>query len=84
MSEAIFTITNRYFLAEEATLDTREQTKEKDSGHVDQPSSYKGHNKKRKVDHSINVVERPQCNKEYRPKLGEFEGFLDRFCIFHT
>jgi hypothetical protein len=75
MSEAMFTITNKYALAEEATLGTREQKKEKDSGHVDQPSSFKGHDKKWKADHSINVVERP------RP--GEFEGFLDRICIFH-
>jgi hypothetical protein len=35
MSEAMFAITNIYALAEEATLDTREQKKEKDSGHVD-------------------------------------------------
>jgi hypothetical protein len=26
---------------------------------------------------------RPQCNKEYRPRPGEFEGFLDFICIFH-
>jgi hypothetical protein len=28
-------------------------------------------------------VEQPRCNKEYRPRPGEFEGFLDRICIFH-
>jgi hypothetical protein len=28
------------------------------------------------------VVERPRRNKEYRPKPGEFEGSLDRICIF--
>jgi hypothetical protein len=28
-------------------------------------------------------VERLQCNKEYWPKPNEFEGFLDRICIFH-
>jgi hypothetical protein len=33
MSEAMFTITNKYALAEEETLDTREQKKE-ESGHV--------------------------------------------------
>jgi hypothetical protein len=33
-SEAMFAIANRYALAEEATLDTREQKKEKDSGHA--------------------------------------------------
>jgi hypothetical protein len=49
-------IANKYALAEEATLDTREQ---KELGHTDQPSSLMGHHKKRKVDHSINEVERP-------------------------
>jgi hypothetical protein len=46
--EAIFAIANKYALAKEATLDTREQKKEKDPGYVDQASSSKGHNKKRK------------------------------------
>jgi hypothetical protein len=59
MSEAMFIIANKYALAEEATLNTREQKKEKDSGHADQHSSSKGHNKKRKADHSVNMVERP-------------------------
>jgi hypothetical protein len=56
-SEAMFANANRYALAEEATLDTREQKKEKDTGHADKPSSSKGHDKKRKADHSVNVVE---------------------------
>jgi hypothetical protein len=56
MLEAMFTITNRYDLAKEATLDTREQKKENDSCHVDQPSSSKGYDRKRKVDHSVNLV----------------------------
>jgi hypothetical protein len=38
-SKAMFAITNEYALAEEATIDTREQKKEKNSGHVDYPSS---------------------------------------------
>jgi hypothetical protein len=63
-SKAMFTIANKYALAEEATLDTREQKKEKDSGHADQPSLSKGHDKKRKVDHFVNVVEWPRRNKE--------------------
>jgi hypothetical protein len=46
-SEAMFTIANKYALAVEATLDTREQKKEKDSGHANQPSLSKGHDKKR-------------------------------------
>jgi hypothetical protein len=82
-SEAMLAMANKYALAEEATLDTREQKKEKDSGHKDQPSASKGHDKKRKANHSINTVERPRCNKEYRPRLGEFKGFLDHICIFH-
>jgi hypothetical protein len=62
------------------TLDTREQ---KESGHPDQPSSSKGHDKKRKLHRFVNAVERPHCHKEYWPRPGEFEGFLDRICIFH-
>jgi hypothetical protein len=79
-SEQMFSITNRYALAEEATLDAREQ---KESGHPDQPSSSKGYDKKRKLDHSVNVVEQPCHHKEYRSRPGEFEGFLHRICIFH-
>jgi hypothetical protein len=56
-SEAMFAIANKYALAEEATLNTREQMKE--SCHTDQPSSFKGYDKKRKVNHSIKAVERP-------------------------
>jgi hypothetical protein len=56
MSKQMFSIANRYTLAEEVTLKTREQ---KESGHLDQPSCSKGHDKKRKSDHSINAVERP-------------------------
>jgi hypothetical protein len=83
MSEEMLAIANNYTLAEEETLDTREQKKEKESGHMDQPSSPKGHDKKRKVDHSINNVERPRHNKEYQPRPGEFEDFLDHIYIFH-
>jgi hypothetical protein len=82
MSEAMFVIANKYALVEEDTLDTREQ-KEKESSHTDQPSSSKGHDKKMKANHSINAVERPRCNKDYRSRPGEFKGFLDRICIFH-
>jgi hypothetical protein len=48
-------IANKYALAEEVTVDTREQKKE--SGYTDQPSSSKGHDKNKKADHSINAVE---------------------------
>jgi hypothetical protein len=70
-------------MVEEVTLITREQKKEKESGHTDQPSSSKGHDKKRKAGHSINAVEWSWHRKEYRPRPGEFEGFLDLICIFH-
>jgi hypothetical protein len=59
MLEEMFTMVNMYTLVEEATLYTREQKKEKEPGHTDQPSSSKGHDKKRKKDHSVNVVEQP-------------------------
>jgi hypothetical protein len=73
-SKKMFSITNRY---------TRAEEQKNESGHPDQPSSSKGHDKKRKPDHSINAVERPHHHKEYRPRSGEFEGFMDRICIFH-
>jgi hypothetical protein len=48
---------SKCFLAEEETLDTREQKKEKkESGHTDQPSLSKGHYRKRKADCSINAM----------------------------
>jgi hypothetical protein len=81
-SEEMLAIANKYALAEEVALDTREQ-KETESSHSDQPSSSKGHDKKRKVDRSVNNVERPRRSKEYRPRLGEFEGFLDCICNFY-
>jgi hypothetical protein len=56
-SSLIRKLAMKYALAEEVTLDTREH--KKDSGHMDQPSLSKGNNKKRKVDHSVNTVERP-------------------------
>jgi hypothetical protein len=58
-SEEMLAITNKYALTEEVTLDTREQKKEKESSHTDQPSSSKGHDKKRKADCSVNAVEWP-------------------------
>jgi hypothetical protein len=56
MSEQMLAIANKYALAKEVTLDTREQKKE--SGYTNQPSSSKGHDKKRKEDHSAYAVER--------------------------
>jgi hypothetical protein len=40
---------------------------------MNQPSSSKGHDKKRKRDHILNAVERPHRQKEYRPRLGKFD-----------
>jgi hypothetical protein len=57
MYEEMLVIMNKYALAEEVTLDTREQKKEYESGNLDQPGSYKSHNKKRKADFSVNNVE---------------------------
>jgi hypothetical protein len=74
MSKEMFSIAIKYALAKEATFNTREQ-KEKESGHTDQPGSSKGHDKKRKADHSVNTMERLQHHKEYWPRLGDFEGF---------
>jgi hypothetical protein len=59
MSKEMLAISNKYALAKEVTLDTREQKKEKESGDLDQPSFFKGHDKDRKVDHSMNNVEWP-------------------------
>jgi hypothetical protein len=81
--EEMLAIANKYALAEEVTLDTREQKNKKEAGHSDQPSSSKGHDKKTKAGRSINNVEWLFRNKEYWPRPGEFEGFLDWICIFH-
>jgi hypothetical protein len=61
ISEETFPITNKYALAEDAALDTREQKKY--SGHAGQPSSSKGHDKKRKADRYVNAVEQPRHHK---------------------
>jgi hypothetical protein len=82
-SEEMLSIANKYALAEEATLDTREKKKDKEPGPSDQPISSRSCDNKRKMDHSVNNTERLCHNKEYRPRPGEFEGFLDRIYIFH-
>jgi hypothetical protein len=82
-SEEMLAVTNKYALVEEATLDTREQKKDKELGHSDQPSTSKSHDKKRKLGHSMANMEQPCRYKEYRPRPSEFQGFLDRIYIFH-
>jgi hypothetical protein len=52
-SEEMLSITNKYALAEDATLDTRDQKKDKEWGHSDDPSTSKSHNKNRKADCSM-------------------------------
>jgi hypothetical protein len=52
-SEEMLAITNKYALAKQATLDSREAN---------------NNDKKGKHDHSVADVERPQCNRtEHRP-----------------
>jgi hypothetical protein len=82
MSEEMFAITSKYALAKEVILGTRDH-KDKDLGHLDQSNTSKRHDKKRKVGRSMANVERPRRNKEYRPRPGEFEGFLGQIYIFH-
>jgi hypothetical protein len=82
-SEEMLAITNKYTLVEEATLDTKDQKKNKELGHLDQPSTTKSNDKKRKADHSIANIERPHRNKKYQPRPRELKGFLDRIFIFH-
>jgi hypothetical protein len=77
----LLAITSNYTLTEEATLDNREAKKDKELSQLDRPDTSKSNDNKRKHDWSMANVERPQC--EYWPRLGEFEGFLDRICIFH-
>jgi hypothetical protein len=83
MSKEMLAIANKSALAEEAILDMRDQKKDKELGHSNQPSTSRSHNKKRKADRSVANVERLRRNKDYQPRPGEFEGFLDQICIFH-
>jgi hypothetical protein len=83
-SEEMLAIANKYALAEEATLDNRDTKKDKEPSQSDRPDPSKNNNKKRKHDHSVVNVEWPCHNRtEYWPWPREFEGFLDRICIFH-
>jgi hypothetical protein len=83
MFEEMLAIANKCALAEEATIDTKDQKKDKEHGHLGQPNTLKSNDTKRKSDHSMANVEWPCHNMEYQPWSGEFEGFLDRICIFH-
>jgi hypothetical protein len=87
-SEEMLAIAKKYALAEEVTLDNRDTNRDsntdKELSHSNRPSSSKSNDKKRKSGHSVANIERPCHNKtKYWPRSGEFEGFLDRICIFH-
>jgi hypothetical protein len=84
MSEELLAIANKYTLAVEGTLDTRDQKKDKDLAHSDLPGTSKNNDKKRKADQSVANVEPLHRNKEYRSRLEKFEGFLDRISIFRN
>jgi hypothetical protein len=82
-SAKMLAIANKHALIEEATFDTRDQKKDKELGHLDQATTSKSHDKRRKADRSVANVDWPRCNKKYWPMPGEFECFLDWICIFH-
>jgi hypothetical protein len=50
---------HKYALVKEVTIDAKEQKKEKESGHMNKPSSSNGHDKKGKENRSIKAVECP-------------------------
>jgi hypothetical protein len=64
--EEMLAIANKYALVEEVTLDTRDQKKDKELGHSDQPNTSKNNDKKRKVDRSVANIGRPHRNKELK------------------
>jgi hypothetical protein len=84
-SEEMLAIANKYAPPEEVTIDNRDSEKDKEQGQSNWPSTSKSNNKKRKSDPSVVNIEQLRRNKtEYRPRSREFEGFLDKICIFHT
>jgi hypothetical protein len=83
-SEEMLAVANKYALTEEATHGSKDSKKGKKPSQSGQPGTSKSNDKKRKSDRSIANVERPHHNRtEYRPRPGEYEGFLDGICIFH-
>jgi hypothetical protein len=77
-------ITNKYVLAKEVTLDNKDTKKDNEPSLSDRPSTSKNNDKNRKPDRSVTNIERPRYKMtEYQPQPVEFEGFLDRICIFH-
>jgi hypothetical protein len=84
MYEEMLTITNKYTLVKEATLDNKDVKKDEEPSQLDRPSPSKNNDKKRKHNRSVANVERLWCNRtEYWLRLGEIKDFLDGICIFH-
>jgi hypothetical protein len=57
MFEELLAIANKYSLAKEATINTRDLKTDKELSHSDQPSTSKNNDKKRKSDCSVVNVE---------------------------
>jgi hypothetical protein len=84
-SEEMLAIANKYTLAEEVSLDNRYPKKDKKSSQSDRPDTSTNNDKKRKHELSVANVEQPHHNRtKYQPQPSEFEGFLDRICIFSS
>jgi hypothetical protein len=56
-SDKMLPIANKYTLAQEASIDTRDQKKDMEQGHSDQPNTSKNNDKKRHLDRSVANVE---------------------------
>jgi hypothetical protein len=70
-SKEMLAITNKYSLAEEVTLDSREDKKDKELSQLDRPDTSKNNDKNRKHDHSVASLEWLRCNRtEYQPPVG--------------
>jgi hypothetical protein len=82
--EEMLAIANRYALAEEATLETRESRKDKKPSRLGRAGTSKSNDKKMKPDRMMANVERLCCSRtEYQPQPDEYEGYLDGICMFH-
>jgi hypothetical protein len=82
-SEEMLAITNKYTLAMEATLYNRDIKKDKEPSQSDRPGPSKINDEKRNPNRSMANVEQPRHSRtKYQSRPGEFEGFLDRICMF--
>jgi hypothetical protein len=53
MSEEMLAITNKHALADDATLDSKDTKKDKESSQSDRPGTSKNNDKKRRPDRSV-------------------------------